>query len=138
MDGTNEQMEDSLQSRVLSKNHELVGEVNQKLQDVLQEQEALPQRIEDKNRELMLKTMFFCEKQSKKNSREITDAKEWLLSIKKELEQHIRQKRRCEAENKDIYQFLENIFGMDLLHIFQISYEEYASLFQIKENDSKG
>ncbi|MGN0484075.1 MAG: hypothetical protein ACI4HI_11045 [Lachnospiraceae bacterium] len=134
MDGTSEDMENSLQSRVLNKNQELIGELNEKLDASMQEQEELPKRIEEKNKELMLKTMVYCEAHERENRTSIALERTWLSEIKKELKQHIGQKRRCEEENREIYQFLEGIFGMDLLHIFQIPYDEYAELFDQNKN----
>lgn len=125
MDGTTEKMEDSLQSRILEKNSSLVGEINQKMQENEKMQEELPKKLEEVNRQLMLCTMELCYQKAHENSEEIAEISAWLSEFREELKKRVIRKRACESGNRDIYQFLEQIFGMDLLQLFEIDYAEF-------------
>ena len=125
MDGTTEAMEDSLQSKILEKNSSLVEEINQKMQENEKMREELPKELEQVNRQLMLCTMELCYQKAHENSEEIAEISAWLSEFREELKKRVIRKRTCEAGNRDIYQFLEQIFGMDLLQLFEIDYAEF-------------
>lgn len=130
MDGTNESKENSLQSKILDKNSELVNEINVKLKSNEKEIDRLPVELEDRNRLLMQATMEFCYEQMKNNSNEIQEISQWIKSFRLELKKNVVRKKYCESSNKEIYSFMQDVFGMDILQIFDIDYKEYEALMK--------
>lgn len=137
MDGTNEAKENSLQSKILEKDKELIDELNEKLEAHENEKKELPLEIEQVNMQLMLATMRFCDSKMRENSNEIQEISRWISSFRNELKKNVIRKRACEIGNKEMYTYFHSVFGMDLLQIFEIDYKEFDSLMDLKDPEEE-
>lgn len=115
---------DVLSVKKQEENSRLIAEVNEKL--ALLEDEALdiPNLIKEKNSELMLATMDYCYETLRINQSSITEISEWIDQIRVELKKNIIQKQNCEINNKEMYAYMHDIFGAQVIDIFDIAYEE--------------
>lgn len=124
MENSSDSDADVLSVKKQEENSRLIAEVNEKL--ALLEDEALdiPNLIKEKNSELMLATMDYCYETLRINQSSITEISEWIDQIRVELKKNIIQKQNCEINNKEMYAYMHDIFGAQVIDIFDIAYEE--------------
>ena len=123
MDGAEENT-DSLQTRKLEENSRLVEEVNEKIADCEDRLLELPHVIQETNEQLMLASMDYCYEKMRVNEREADEIAEWINEVRVELKKNIIKKQNREINNREIYGFMHDIFGMQILDLFDIEYEE--------------
>lgn len=126
MDGANENKADSLESRKLEENRRLIGEVNEKIEASADRLLELPHLIRKKNEELMIASMEYCYEKMRVNAKEAEDIAEWIRQVRIELKKNIIRKQNCEINNREIYAFMHDIFGPQIIDIFDIQYEDDA------------
>ena len=124
MDGANEENEDRLKTRKLEENSRLVDEINQKMERYEDRLLELPHIIRDTNEALMLASMEYCYDKMRVNEREAEEISEWIQGIRVELKENIIKKQNREWNNREIYGFMHDIFGMQILDLFDIVYED--------------
>lgn len=124
MDGANEDNTDPLQTRKLEENRRLVEEINEKIAVCEDRLLELPHVIGDTNEQLMLASMDYCYEKMRVNEREADEITEWIDEIRVELKKNIIKKQNREINNREIYGFMHDIFGMQILDLFDIEYEE--------------
>lgn len=103
-------------------NTRLINECNEKLEaceDLLIE---LPREIDLVNRALMKKTMEVCYETLKKNKKEIDETARWIARIRVELKKRLIRKQEQEQMNQELYAYMHDIFGADVIDIFDMEY----------------
>lgn len=101
----------------------LVDECNEKLDSYREALLDLPKRIHDVNNELMLATMDVCYHAMDQNSLEIEEIGEWISTIRVELKKKVIRKQEKEVENQVLYTFMHNVFGPEVIEIFDVRYD---------------
>lgn len=124
MDGANEENTDSLQTKKLEENSRLVEEVNEKMAVCEDRLLELPHIIQNTNEQLMIASMNYCYEKMRVNEREAEEITEWINEVRVELKKNIIKKQNREINNREIYGFMHDIFGMQILDLFDIEYEE--------------
>ena len=75
------------------------------------------------------------------NETEIDEIAEWIKQVRVELKRNIIRKQNREINNKEIYSYMHDIFGKDVITLFDVHYEdmdETKALEKAKEQkDSK-
>lgn len=102
----------------------LMDEVNEKIAACEDELLELPKRIQEKNRELMMLTMSFSYNKLRTNASEIKDIAAWIKNVRVELKRNIIRKQNREINNKEIYSYMHDIFGKDVITLFDVHYED--------------
>ena len=105
-------------------NTRLINECNEKLDGYKEEMRDLPERIEKVNTELMLHTMEICYDRIKKNEKEIEETTQWVTQIRIELKKRLIRKQEQEQMNQALYSYMHDIFGADVLELFDMEYRE--------------
>jgi len=100
----------------------LVKECNTKLAAYEKELAALPKQIEEVNIQLMLATMDICYKKIKENTAQIEALTEWIDSMRIELKKNVVRKQDRETENRQLYSYMHDIFGAEVLEVFDMKY----------------
>ncbi|MDE6606649.1 MAG: hypothetical protein K2K54_02685 [Lachnospiraceae bacterium] len=100
----------------------LVKECNTKLAAYEKELMTLPKQIEEVNLQLMLATMDICYKKIKENTAQIEELTEWIDSMRIELKKNVVRKQDRETENRQLYSYMHDIFGADVLEVFDMKY----------------
>ncbi len=119
------------ENRVLQKKLEerrrLVEECNEKLEEMRDNSLDLPRAIDETNYELMLETMDLCYKRLEENRKEIEYYNEWIQNTREELKENIIKKQERESSTYELYQYMHNILGRDVIDVFDMRYnpEEY-------------
>ncbi len=101
----------------------LVNECNEKLDAYEQELLELPREIDKTNRNLMLASMDACYKKIHNNTREIETISEWIEQARRELKKKMVRKQEAEAVNNELYSYMHDIFGADVIEIFDMKYQ---------------
>lgn len=100
----------------------LIEECNEKLESYQEEIMELPREIERVNTELMLITMEYCYDAMRDNTERIQEIGEWVTGIRVELKKKLVKKQELERKNQDIYAYMNDIFGADIVNLFDMQY----------------
>ena len=111
----------------------LVKECNTKLSSYEKELKELPKQIEEINVQLMLATMDICYKKIQENTAQIEELTEWIDSMRIELKKNVVRKQDRETQNRQLYSYMHDIFGADVINIFDMKYQ----VKEIKDDGNK-
>ncbi len=117
------------EEKKLEESKRLLNECNERMESNEDELIELPRTIYQKNQELMLATMEICYEEIHANAREIEEISAWISEIRKELKKKIIRKQEGEMKNKELYAYMHDIFGPDVIEMFDI---------QVTKGDKKG
>ena len=115
-------IEEKKNNKKIDANKRLVVECGEKLEAYKRELETLPKQIEELNRQLMLATMDVCYKRIKENTDEIEEITQWINHVRVELKKNVVRKQEKEDANKQLYAYMHDIFGAEVLEIFDMKY----------------
>jgi hypothetical protein len=106
----------------MSNNKHMIEETNQKIEDYNDELLELPRKIDEANFELMLATMRICYSHIQKNVSDIDDINKWISDFRLQLKKKIIQKQQKEIWNDEVYSYMHDIFGPDVIDMFDMKY----------------
>ncbi len=114
----------------IEQNKKLVEECNERMEEYQDELMELPREIEQMNFQLMLLTMDCCYQTMQENRGFIQEIAEWVTQIRVELKKRLIRKQEMEQRNHAIYSYMHDVFGAEVIDIFDMQYMEnmeYAS-----------
>lgn len=119
-------MDDSKEThdKKMEETKQQIDEVNEKIDSYEDELLEIPKQIKEINNELMLLSMDYFYDKLKVNASESGEIEEWINNIRVELKKNIIRKQNRDINNREIYAYLHDIFGPDVLDLFDIKYEE--------------
>lgn len=123
MDGIVSNMGDTESKEQIKKMEEsqrLILEINEKLENYESELLELSPKLKTANTALMLETMDYCYKQMHENADDIKEIAEWIKNIRIELKKNVLRKQDKELRNKMMYTYMHNIFGPEVIDIFDL------------------
>lgn len=101
----------------------LINECNEKMQAYKDELLELPEKIDKVNYKLMLATMEICYDRLKENEKEIEETSKWIARVRVELKKRLIRKQEKEIMNQELYSYMHDIFGADVIEIFDMKYQ---------------
>lgn len=104
-------------------NKRLIAECNEKIDEYEDAILDLPKQIDDVNRELMIGLMEKCYEVMKENDSEISQISKWITQIRIELKKKLVKKVDMETKNQQIYSYMHDIFGTEVIEIFDMTYK---------------
>ena len=107
-------------------NKRLINECNERLTMYEDQLIELPGEIDRVNRELMLQTMDICYDTLKTNETEIEETAKWVAAIRVELKKRLIRKQEMEQMNQELYSYMHDIFGAEVIEIFDMKYGNYS------------
>lgn len=107
-------------------NKRLINECNERLTMYEDQLIELPSEIDRVNRELMLQTMDICYDTLKTNETEIEETAKWVAAIRVELKKRLIRKQEMEQMNQELYSYMHDIFGAEVIEIFDMKYGNYS------------
>lgn len=119
----------------MSEDSRLINEANEKISAIEDELLDLPREIDKENRELMLLTMSYCYARIRTNQTEAKEINEWISQFRVELKKNIIRKQNRVINNKEIYSYLHDIFGKDVMTLFDLRVEDFEKSEESKEKD---
>ncbi|MCH5258289.1 MAG: hypothetical protein J1F18_00990 [Lachnospiraceae bacterium] len=114
----------------------LLQECNEKLDANEEEMVELPRQINWINRKLMVATMEICYRKLAKSTEELSEIEEWIGKVRRELKKKIIRKQEKEAKIHQLYSYMHDIFGSDVIELFDMHYdpeEKYQKAQEAKE-----
>ncbi len=124
MEGKDADKATDAQREKIEQDKRLIDETNEKIE---QDEDALmeiPKELLEVNRTLMLATMNFCYSKLRTNSHEIAEISEWITNFRVELKKNIIKKQNREINNREIYSYMHDIFGADVMELFDVKNED--------------
>jgi len=107
----------------LEENKRLVDEINDKIDECEEELVDIPYRLRETNDELMLCSMDYFYEKIRVNQTESTEIEEWINQVRIDLKKNIIRKQNRDINNREIYAYLHDIFGAEVIDIFDIKYD---------------
>ena len=132
MDALSENPSKALEKK-LNDNKRLIEECNQKLEEFGDDIYDIPKQINDVNYKLMLATMEVCYEQIQDNNAEIEEISNWVNEIRAELKKKVVRKQQKLKRNQNFYAYMHDIFGADVINIFDMKY----NIEPLTESDTK-
>lgn len=124
----------------IDQNKRLVEECNGKMESYKDELVDLPRQIDQLNLQLMLMTMDCCYDTMQENTREIQRIEEWVKNVRVELKKRLVRKQEMEQQNHEIYSYMHDVFGADVVNVFDMQYnpeKKHPVLPNHKKNGKK-
>ncbi len=106
----------------IAENKRLVEECNEKLEAYGDDLYEVPRKIQELNYQLMLETMEVCYENIKDNNAEIEEISKWVDIMRVELKKKVVIKQQRLKRNQDFYTYMHNIFGADVIDLFDLKY----------------
>lgn len=121
---------DSASTQKIEENKRLIEECNQKLEEYQDRLLDIPREINQANYALMIRTMEMCYEVLKINEKDIDELGEWITQTRIELKKNIIRKQEKEFKNFELYSFMHDIFGPDVVGIFDVNQEQIEKITQ--------
>lgn len=99
-----------------------VNECNEKIDACEEEMIELPRQINQVNNRLMVATMEVCYRKLQKSTAELDEINDWISSIRRELKKKVVRKQEKEAMINQLYAYMHDIFGADVIELFDMKY----------------
>ena len=134
-----DQTGDRALEKKIDQNKRLVEECNQLMEDYKDELQELPGEIDRVNFQLMMATMDSCYDTMQENSEEIENIEAWVKEIRVELKKRLVRKQEMEQQNQEIYSYMHDVFGADVVDVFDMQYrpKKVSPAAPLKRRQSK-
>ena len=107
----------------IEQNREMVKECNERLEGYEDELMELPREIEQLNLQLLLITMDCCYDIMQENAEATQEIADWATEIRIELKKRLIKKQEMEQRNNAIYSYMHDLFGADVLELFDMQFD---------------
>lgn len=107
----------------LEQHRKLVEECNERLEEYQDELMDLPREIDRVNFELILTTMDCCYAVMQDNTEKIDEISKWVEEVRVELKKQLVRKQMMEQRNHAIYSYMHDVFGAEVLELFDLTYD---------------
>lgn len=114
---------DKKSAKKKEENSKLIDEINDKIKANEDLMLDLPRDIDKINKKLMIATMEECYKVLSENTKDISSIGEWINNMRVELKKNVIKKQEMELRNVEIYSYMHDIFGPDVIDLFDITYD---------------
>lgn len=125
-------MDDESKDKKSEENKRLIEECNEKLAANDEELLDLPKDIEDINRKIMYITVDMCYDALHENEKDIDELAAWVDSIRIELKKNVVRKQEMEIHNAIMYSYMHDIFGPDVIDLFDMKYDPTEKMIKLK------
>ena len=99
--------------------------------------EECNEKLESYKEELLELPMECCYRTMQRNTAEIQEISEWVTQIRVELKKRLVNKQEMEQRNHEIYSYMHDVFGAEVLNLFDMKYnpEEQHPVAPAKKQD---
>lgn len=111
------------QDKDMADHKRLIEECNEKMDACEEEMVELPRQINQINNQLMLITMDVCYRKLQQNTQELSEIEEWISGIRRELKKKVVRKQEKEAVINKLYSYMHDIFGAEVIELFDMQYD---------------
>ena len=107
-----------LKSKKQDMNKKLMNELNDKIEQAHILKDKIPNDIQLANKELLIACMRVCYKELTENTVQIEELESWINEVREELKNKILAKQDMEMRNTQMYKYMHNLLGPDVVEIF--------------------
>jgi len=135
--------QDAVSDTKVEENRRLINECNDKIKEYQDEALDFPGKIEKVNAELMIETMKVCYENMRLNEHHIDSIGKWIADVRVELKKNVVRKQEMEIANQEIYSYMHDIFGADVIDIFDMRFKpdehrvKRQTEVQVRESDKE-
>ena len=119
MDGGNES---AAAQKKQEENKRLIEDCNERLEADQEELLDIEKDINSVNYELMLLSMEVCYEAIRDNTAEIEQIDKWINQMRIDLKKNVVRKQEKEIYNQNLYTYMHDIFGPEVIEIFDMKY----------------
>lgn len=119
MDGGNES---AAAQKKQEENKRLIEDCNERLEADQEELLDIEKDIDSVNYELMLLSMEVCYDAIRDNTAEIEQIDKWINQMRIDLKKNVVRKQEREIYNQNLYSYMHDIFGPEVIEIFDMKY----------------
>lgn len=112
---------DEAGSEHVSKDASLIDETNDRIAEVEDKLLEIPKELKEANDDLMELTAKFAYAQMRTNTDQINEISDWIKDVRVNLKKNIIRKQNREINNREMYSYMHDIFGKDMLSLFDIT-----------------
>ena len=127
MDGSNKEITDEQRQKNQDDDKRLIDELNQKTEAAEEELLEIPKQIKAENSTLMLLSMEYFYSKIRVNQEEAQEIDAWIKQVRVDLKKNITKKQNREINNREIYNYLHDILGPEVLDLFDLQYDNQSS-----------
>nr|MBQ8252728.1 hypothetical protein [Lachnospiraceae bacterium] len=113
---------DALAQKKQEENKKLIEDCNERLEADQDELLDIEKEINAVNYELMLLSMEVCYDAIKDNTEEIEQIDKWINQMRIDLKKNVVRKQERELFNQNLYSYMHDIFGPEVIEIFDMKY----------------
>jgi hypothetical protein len=117
---------------MLDVNREQIDETKEKIDACEDELLEIPNKIKEANEELMIESMEYFYEKLRVNKQEAAEIDEWITQVRIDLKKNIIRKQNREINNREMYAYLHDIFGPEVLDLFDVEYSEETNSEQVE------
>lgn len=118
--------------RKQEKNQKLIADLNEKIEDTKELKKHLPRQIKEMNQRLLIACMKVCYQELMDNTEIIEEEEKQIQAMREELKNHILQKQDREMRNTEVYKYMHNLLGAEVVEIFDREHQVWKG--NIEEN----
>ena len=124
---------DAIKEKKLDEQKRLIDEVNEKMAACEDELMEIPAKIRDSNERLMLLSMDYFYEKIRVNQAESKEIEEWITNVRIDLKKNIIRKQNRDINNREIYSYLHDILGYEVIDLLDFQYENKVDQPQQEE-----
>lgn len=124
---------DSTHQKKINESKKMIDQVNARISNYDDQMLDIPRQLDEENFKLMLMSMEICYDEFLSNTEDIEDISAWIKSMRMELKRNIIKKQQMEVKNVELYSYMNDIFGSDVINIFDIKYDVEEKKRQLME-----
>ena len=109
--------------KVRDKDKRMIDELNERIDAAEAELLELPQKMKQVNENLMILSMEYFYAKIKINTQESKEIEEWINQVRIDLKKNIIKKQNRDINNREIYAYLHDILGPEVLDLFDVEME---------------
>ena len=109
--------------KVRDKDKRMIDELNERIDAAEAELLELPQKMKQVNENLMILSMEYFYAKLKINTQESKEIEEWINQVRIDLKKNIIKKQNRDINNREIYAYLHDICGPQVLDLFDVEME---------------
>ena len=124
MEGSTEEASNSSKARKLEEDRQKIDEIKALTESYEDELLELPNKIKATNELLMIKSMDYFYEIIRVNKEESEEIDRWITQVRIELKKNIIRKQNRDINNKEMYAYLHDVLGHEVIDLFDRRYEE--------------
>ncbi len=124
MQESNQEKEEAVRVKKLESSQRYIKEINEKLAAYDDALERIPNDIAKANEQLMLESVRICYAKLHKDRVKIVAMNDWIEKTRTKLKEVLVEKQELEDKNSQIYSYMHDILGPQVIEIFDADYDE--------------